>query len=149
MYEVGRYRTSVTSDYVHWVNVVEALWPVFVHAVWDWWLNSMRHLMMWASIIRCELCGWPMAFLETWLHMLASRIRHELYGWPMAFLRKLATCARKLNWVWAMWLANAIPREIGCMCWPVELGMSYMAGQRHSWGIWYLCLQMGMSYVAG
>ena len=107
-----------------------------------WWCGQV-------SIIRCELCGWPMAFLETWLHMLASRIRHELYGWPMAFLRKLATCARKLNWVWDMWLANGIPREIGCMCWPVELGMSYMAGQRHSWGIWYLCLQMGMSYVAG
>ena len=57
------------------------------------------------------------------------------------------------------------------MCWLMELGMSYMAGQWYSWGHWlsvlangyelcglasgipedigYLCSQMGMSYVAG
>ena len=45
-----------------------------------------------------------------------------------------------------MWLANGIPEEIGCMCWPVDLEMSYMAGH---WHFSYVCSQMGMSYVAG
>ena len=38
----------------------------------------------------------------SWVHELASRILYELCGWPMAFLR------------------------------PVQLDMSYMAGQWHS-----------------
>ena len=28
-----------------------------------------------------------------------------------------------------LWLANDIPEKIGYMCWRVELGMSYVAGQ--------------------
>ena len=60
------------------------------------------------------------------MHLLASRLGNELYGWPKVFLRKLATCARK--WVRAKWLASDVPEKIGCLCWQVELGMSYVAG---------------------
>ena len=37
--------------------------------------------------IRCELCGWPMAFPWEFDYI------YELCGWPMAYLGKLATCA--------------------------------------------------------
>ena len=56
-----------------------------------------------ASRIGYELCGWLMTFLRP------VQFGYELYGWPMAFLRKF-----------------------GYMYWPVDLGMSYMAGQWRS-----------------
>ena len=52
--------------------------------------------------------------------MLASRILYEPYGWPMAFLRQM-----ELD-------MSYMAEEIGYMCWQVEFGMSYMAGQWHS-----------------
>ena len=111
------YRISVTSDYAHWVNVVETMWPVFAHAVLRpvvefheafgdvgrWVLSGVSHVVgQWHS--------WGIL-----LHMLASKIGYELSGWPMAFLRIIATCARNEKWVRALWLANGLPRKIGCM----------------------------------
>ena len=103
---VCRYRISVTTDYSHRVNVDETMWPVFAHAVLRLVVEFHEAFsevgQRLSSGVSCEAGQWHS--WEIWLYMPASKIGYELSGWPMVFLRKLATCARKEKWLWAMWL---------------------------------------------